>query len=298
MIPAWREVLRLDSARRVVAGSPAALRQALAAGADLRIATEFRHNEHIETASDDDELVRESMDMRLTYVIDQRWAAGAVTLRQPVALPGDFGPRPSMSFFLYNEDGGQAIARPHLDGPPAPGRPGPSPAADHAAMPRYHEQDRYDDATNAPSSNFIYDFDHYRYCVREDWTLVFAHDAKGSVQSGSLNDLTEAFNAGAEVKVGISGLCDDLAAGPPLAHMAYIQAGACYYYTRRKLFIAATHPLVRVRPAIPMRYTSRGWDFGWLIVRTDGQVARLLYDPYTLQPRRDVRHCALHWFCR
>ena len=34
----------------------------------------------------------------------------------PVALPGGFGPRESMSRFLYNQDGHQAIARPLLDG--------------------------------------------------------------------------------------------------------------------------------------------------------------------------------------
>jgi hypothetical protein len=62
------------------------------------------------------------------------------------------------------------------------------------------------------------------------------------------------------------------------------------------LFIAASQPLVRVRPNIPMKYTTGGWDFGWVIARTDGQVSRLLYNPYTLKTRRDKIRCAVRWF--
>ena len=72
--------------------------------------------------------------MRATYLVDRRWCAGITTLRQPVELPIGFGPRPSLSLFLYNEDGGQAIARPYLDGPPVLGKKGPSPPADHSSM--------------------------------------------------------------------------------------------------------------------------------------------------------------------
>ena len=75
-----------------------------------------------------------------------------MTLRQPVDLPDGFGPRPSMSFFLYNQDGQQAIARPYLDGAPAAGTLGPAPIDDHSDMPRYHQQDSWDASTNAPST--------------------------------------------------------------------------------------------------------------------------------------------------
>jgi hypothetical protein len=237
--------------------------------------------------------------MRVTYLVEKRWAAGALTLRQPVALPDGFGPRPSLSLFLYNQDGQQAIARLYVDGPPAPGPIGPSPAADHSRMPRYHEFDRWDDGTNAPSSNFVYDFDVLRYFVRDDWTEVLHHAADGTVLAGSVDALAAAFARGAEIKVGITGLCADLASGEePPAHEAFIQAGSCYYYSQRKLFIAGAHPLVRVAPAIPLRYRSRGWDYGWLLLRSDGQVATLLYDPYSLTPRRDSRRHALRWFYR
>lgn len=296
----WRCALTLDGSRKAIAGSPDDLRAAIGRGADLRIATAFRHNEHIDTLSANDELIQESMDMRATYLVENRWCAGVVTLRQPISLPDGFGPRPSMSFFLYNEDGQQAIARPFLDGPPADGPSGLSPVNDHGDMPRYHELDNWDALTSAPSSNFIYDFDHYRFLVREDWTEALHHDADGNVLSGSAAGLVEAFLAGAEIKVGIRGLCADLADHPGVAadHEVFIQCGACYHYTWQQLFIAASHPVVRVRPGVPMRYRSEGWDFGWLLVRTDGHVSRLLYDPYTLRPQRTAGRHQVRWFYR
>jgi hypothetical protein len=283
-----------------IVGSSADLRAAISRGADLRIYSEFRHNEHVDVDSTDDDLVQETMDMRATYVIDGRWAAGIITLRQPVSLPDAFGPRPSLSLFLYNEDGSQAIARPHLDGPPTPGPRGPSPLTGHSRMARYVEHDRWDDGTNAPSSNFKYDFDTLRYFVREDWQLVLHHTSDGDVIDGSYSKLADAFAQGAEWKVGISGLCNDLVAdgNQCLPHEVFIQAGSCYLYTRRKLLIAATHPVVRVRPGIPLRYESDIWDYTWLIVRTDGHVARLSYDPYTLVPVRTTSRHEVQWFCR
>ena len=51
-IGGWKTVLTLDQQRRCVAGSQQALIEAVSRGADLRIYTEFRHNEHIDTDSD------------------------------------------------------------------------------------------------------------------------------------------------------------------------------------------------------------------------------------------------------
>jgi hypothetical protein len=42
---------------------------------------------------------------------------------------------------------------------------------------------------------------------------------------------------------------------------------------------AGTHPTVRVKPAIPLWYVSRGWDFDWLLPHTDGFVAYWLCNP-------------------
>jgi hypothetical protein len=62
------------------------------------------------------------------------------------------------------------------------------------------------------------------------------------------------------------------------------------------LFIIGSHPLVRVRPIVPMRYTSLGWDFGWLMVRSDGHVVYRRCDPYTLKFSDHVSHRAIRWF--
>lgn len=298
--PQWNLRMQLDEARRLIAGDRAELRAAIARGADLRIYSEFRHNEHIDTTSTDDQWIEETMDMRTTYLVDERWCGGILTLRQPVELPEGFGPRPSLSLFLYNEDGTQAVARPFLDGPPQSGERGPSASAGFPEMPKYHGLDRYDDSTNAPSSNFVYDFATLKYYVRDDWTEVLAHSAEGKVTAGSLAALHEAFAGGAEIKLAIADLCQDLSTEPAAAlpHEVFIQCGSCYYYTRSELLIAATHPLVRVAPAIPLRYASGNWDYTWLVARTDGHVAQLRYDPYTLLPtRRTTRH-ALRWFVR
>jgi hypothetical protein len=290
--------LTLNGDRTIGAGSTAALADAIRRAADLRVATEFRHNEHIDTSSDSRELIREVAEFRATYLLEDRWSAGIMTLRQPVDLPEGFGPRPSMSFFLYNQDGQQAIARPYLDGVHATGARGSSPLDDHSAMPRYHQHDSWDAGTNAPSSNFVYDFDHYQFWVDDRWREVLSHAADGTVMSGSLNELVEAFSRGCAIKLGIRALCADLAENPSAAldHEVFIHAGSCYYYTERKLFMTGAHPLARVRPAIPLRYISGGWDFGWLIARTDGHVARWLCDPYTLEFHKSEAHYAIRWF--
>ena len=150
------------------------------------------------------------------------------------------------------------------------------------------------------SSNFIYDFEAFRYYVCDDWQEVLAHDADGRVQAGWIDLLAAAFEAGAEIKVAIHNLCADLDAEPvrPVEHEVFIQVGPGYYCSGQKLFIAGTHPLVRVRPGIPMRYASQGWDFGWLMPRTDGRAAMLLYDPYSLEVRRQAGQFAMRWFAR
>ena len=88
---------------------------------------------------------------------------------------------------------------------------------------------------------------------------------------------------GAEIKAAVSGICDEFCEGEPVKHEVLIQTGPMYFYTETNYMLAESHPFVRVKPAVPMRYESGGWDFGWMIVRTDGHVAGLWYDPYTLK---------------
>ena len=296
----WACALKLNADRSVVEGSEKALGDAIRRGADLRIYTEFLHKEHVDVDSDSDERVLEVAEFGVTYLLQDSWAAGIMSLRQPIELPDGFGPRPSMSFFLYNQNGQQAIARPYLDGVPAKGQLGSSPPDASPNMTKYYTEDSSDEGTIAPSNNFIYDFDVYRFCVCDSWREVFSHDADGAVKSGSIQALVEAFSDGYEVKVGVRGLCSDLANEPAAAvdHEVFVQLGSCYYYTDKACFIGGSHPVVRVKPGSPLRYASRGWDFGWLLLRTDGYVAYRRCDPYKLTFRDVKERHAIRWFVR
>jgi hypothetical protein len=295
----WQCALTLDEERRVTGGSAEALVAAIGRAADLRIGTAFRHNEHIDTSADSDELIEEVAEFGVTHVVDGRWVAGIMSLRQPVELPNGFGERPSMSFFMYNQNGEQAIARPFLDHAAqtrtdllanrlVSSARGPSAPAGPDNMPRYHVLDNWDEFSNAPSHNFVYDFDVYRFCVRDDW-----QEAGGEA-------LIAAFRAGCAIKIGVSGLCDDLVpeSEAPLPHEVFVQAGSAYHYTEQRLLMVGSHPVVRVRPAIPMRYATENWDFGWLFVRTDGHVVYRRCDPYTLEFSDRTLQCPVRWFVR
>lgn len=297
---AWRCTLELDSKRNVTSGSTTDLADAIGRAADLRIYTEFLHNEHIDVRSSSDERIREVAEFGVTYRIDKTWSAGIMHLRQPIELPAGFGLRSSMSFFLYNQNGTQAIARPYLDGVPATALPGPSPIVSPEDMPKYHAFDAWDRGTNAPSHNFIYDFDVFRFCVNDCWREVLHHSATGDVLSGSLTELVDAFSSGCAIKLGIDNLCADLPSDAAIAlnHEVFVQGGSAYYYTEQKLFIIGSHPLVRVSPGVPMQYATGNWDFGWLMVRNDGHVVYRRCDPYSLKFSDHVTQCAVRWFVR
>ena len=300
-----KNVLELDMNRNIVSGSPDELRKAIGNAADLRIYTEFRHNEHIDTSSDNDEMIREVSDFPATYLIDGKWVCGIMTLRQPVTLPDRFGERASMSFFMYNEDGTQACARPYLDGagyietgdtPPAEMFGG---AGEQKPMIHMHEIEDINDSANSNIRSFVYDFYSYKYLVQDDWTEVLSHDENGNVLSGSASLLDEASSAGCEIKVAISGICDRLCKdGNKIKHELFIGTGPHYYYSESGFMVVETRPFVRVAPSIPMAYKKGNWDFGWAIARSDGHVAGLFYDPYTLKVQKTYSRHAMRWFVK
>jgi hypothetical protein len=294
----WKCVLQLDSTRSVIAGSDIELRDAIRRGADLRIYVEFKHNEHIDTSSDNPEIIRETSEFATTYLLDNSWVAGIMSNRQPISLPDMFAPRPSMSFFLYNQDGSQAIARPYLDQITRADAIKAVQIDIHDDMPKSHSFDRWDDNTNAPSQNFVYDFETFKYYVRDNWREILHNDASGKIVSGSIKKLADAFTEGCEVKVGVSGLCDDFGNANNIEHEVFVKTGYDYYYTEQELFISGTYPLVRVKPNIPMEYTSNGWDFGWLLVRTDGYAVQRICNPYSLNFTDTKRRLAMRWFIR
>lgn len=291
-MPPWSCALQLSPSRDTVEGSAESLCEAIRRGADLRVGTAFKHGEHIDTASTDNQLVQEQMDFRVVYLLDDRWTAGIENLRMPVSLPDDFGPRASMSFFMYNQDGHQAVARPYLDG--GVGETGTK----DPNMPKMHIHDEFDGNTSAPSTNFIYDFETYRFFVRDSWREVLAHDAQGNVVHGDVNELAALCESGHEVKVAIRSLCDDLATpdAEKIDHEVFVHLGPCYYYTQDQRLMGGANPVVRVRPSLPLGYASRAWDFGWLFPHTDGLLNRWLCDPFTLKFAKSKTHCAMRWF--
>jgi len=299
----WQLALELNQDREIVAGSAKALARAIRRGADLRIGTEFRHNEHIDVQSTNPGLIRETAEFGVTYLLDDHWTAGFMNLRMPITLLGEdgFGPRAGMSFFLYNQDGQQAVANLFFEGDPTAPSTRAGAANPHPDMPKSHLQETFDADTVAPSRNFIYDFDCFRFYVRDNWQEVLSHDSQGTVLAGSLESLADAFGRGCEVKVGIRGLCNDLSArsSKPIEHEVFVRVGSgYYYYCDDRLFAAGTHPLIRVAPTIPLLYASRSWDVGWLLARTDGVVARWLCDPPWRIFRKSLAHCAMRWFVR
>lgn len=292
----WKLVQELDSRRQLIGGDSERLADAIRRGADLRIGTAFRHNEHIDITSSNNEIIQEVMDFRVVYLLENRWVAGIQNLRMPVSLPDGFGPRASMSFFLYNQDGMQGIARPYLDGQKESGKRGSSAVDLHPEMPKYHEYASWDAGTNAPSSTFVYDFEYFRYFVRESWEEVLSHDAAGNVTEGSLEKLANGVNSGREVKIAVQGLCDNLGGNEGVSHEVFLHLGACYYYTESRMLMASANPVVRSRARIPLEYASGEWDFGWILPRTDGHVAYWMCDPYTLSFEKQTKKHAIRWF--
>lgn len=59
-----------------------------------------------------------------------------------------------------------------------------------------------------------------------------------------------------------------------------------------------THPLVRVAPAVPLRYRSFGWDVVWVFLRTDGGSTVRRVDPYTDAWTDTDARFACRWFAR
>lgn len=168
----WKCALELKPDRSVAAGSYEELCSAIRRGADLRVYTEFLHEEHIAPFSPNagcrsrknDGLIREVIDFRETLLIDDRHVAGITLLRQPMEPTTGFnGAQPRMAFFLYNMDGHQACANLILDGSAVTGKVGtrtinPTPTG----MPKLSEEEMFDVATYGPSRNFIYDMEVYR----------------------------------------------------------------------------------------------------------------------------------------
>ena len=187
-----RLALSLDTRRQVRGGSFEALADAIRRGADLHIGTEFRHNEHVDTSSDSPEIVRELAEFRTTYLVEDRWSAGIMTLQAAGEPAGSLWPA-AIDVVLSLQPGRHAGHRTTASrrDVKAPARPVRRRSTAIPDMPKYHPLDSWDADTNAPSSTFIYDFEHFDFLVRDNWTEILAHDAEGAVVHGSADALGE-----------------------------------------------------------------------------------------------------------
>jgi hypothetical protein len=292
--PSWQCLLELDARRNVVSGSAGALCEAIARGADLRVYTEWLFEEHVapdlgRPARDDEAgLVQEVIDFREAILVGDDYAAGITTHRQAILPTVAFnrnGP-PRMSFFIYDTAGRQACANVLFDEPFEVTRKTMMDAA------KMHDVDPHDAGSYAPSCNFVYDMERYRYFVRDDWRQALCHDAGGRVVHGSFEDLHAAHHAGCDIKIAVR----DLAAGD--SHEIITPVGTSWVHTARRELEALTHPLVRVAAARPLRYASRNWDVAWVFLSTTGAATVRRFDPQRRQFTDEPGNFACRWFVR
>ena len=223
------------------------------------------------------------IDFRETIVIGDAYAAGITTLRQALQPPFGFNGGPKMSFFLYTVDGEQACANVVFGEPDPAAAFGtqvitPSPAD----MPKMGPDEVFDLGTIAPSRNFVYDFERYRYFVRDAWEELDSFDA-----------IERAQVAGLEIKAGIRGLM-----GGGAEHEVFVGVGSGFLHTGPRLYSCLTHPLVRIAPAVPLRYASGNWDVAWVFLRTDGFAIVRRLDPQKREWSDREERFAMRWFAR
>jgi hypothetical protein len=285
----------MDENRNVVGGSREELARAIRSGADARYYTTFDYAEHMLVPGSEVGRVQGTLNLPITYWLAGGRVAGIHTVRYPSDCSLGFQPfRPSLSLVLCNDNGQFGVARPYLDG--GAGRA----VVEDRAGSKYEILDRSDEETPAPSENALYPYGQYRWWVRDDWQEVLSHGADGEVVSGSLEALQDSFRSGAEIKVGVKGLCNMFAAPGEDApdHEVFVGMGPIYNHQDQGFLGGESQPLVRVAPSVPMGYCSGNWNFGWILPRTDGVVYHLVVNPYTYEFARTETRSPLRWFVR
>ena len=287
-------VLSLDENRSITEGSTRKLNEEIRKGAEIRISTGFLCNEHIDVESDDDQLMVETTHFEETVLIDDHWSAYYMTLRQPVsANQGLFGDPSSLSLFLYNQDGRQALARVIMDGR----RDEVSLAhTEDGGMAKMHTFSINDADTPGISKNFIYDFEFYRFMACSCYEEIYANDANGDMVSGDIDALGAAYACGRPIKIAFKGLSDVMWGKTGHTDEIYIQCGSSYYYTDNKVMLTNTHPFVSVPADIPMTYKPRSFRYCWLVASTDGRTEVRSYDPFLSEWKITKANLPVRWF--
>ncbi len=286
-------VLSLNSRLNVVRGSTAALNRKLAAGADLRISTGFLHNEHIDPASSDDQLIEETSTFAETVIIDGKWSAYFMTARQPVALRQGFGLPNSLSLFLYNQDGHQGVARLVMDGTVDRTLKRDS---EHGGIPKVRTLGLQDEGTAGVSKNFIYEFENFDFIVTPCYREVYANNAQGRRTFGTKDALAANCRSGRGIKIAVKGLSRILWGETGHEDEIYIHCGSSYYYTKDRLMITNTLPFVSVPADIPLTYKPKGFRYCWIIARSDGRVEVRAFNIFKNTWETRAARLALRWF--
>ena len=290
----WTRVLKQNEQREIVEGSKAQVADAVRRGADLRGYSTFDYQEHMGKPPDGG-LVQEMEAFSTVYLLADAHVAGIQTTRYPANASLNFNEPPSLSFFLHNAgESMQGVARFYLDGRVSPKREG------DGSTDKYRVLDTWDDGSPSPCANYTYDFGEYGWWVNASWREILAHDENGVARRGSVKQLQDAFRAGAELKAGVTGLCDDLApAGArTVPHEVFTSLHSIYNHEDGGFLGGESMPIVRVAPAAPLRYETDLWDYGWILPRTDGIVHKLIVNPYTRQVRQEAGRFAVRWFVR
>ena len=288
----YETVLELDSSRQVVSGSAEKLNRAIASGADIRVRTDFIHNEHIDPDSADNQRVAETSSFPQTVLIDKVWSAFFMTLRQPIALRDGFGEPNSLSLFLYNQDGQQAMARLVMD------HTGPDTALwdGDDLYPKTHTISVQDAGTSGISKNFIYDFDRFMFFANNGYEELYAHTADGIALNGTVAELEKAYGSGRPIKIAVRGLSRVLWGDSGHEDELFLHGSSAYDYTGDPLMICNSFPFVSVPAAIPLVYQPQSYRYCWLLARSDGHVAIRSYNPFTDQWTTRHAHLPVRWF--
>ncbi len=286
--------LELDINRNIISGSTKVLNERIAEGADLRISTGFIHNEHIDPSSNDNQLIVETSTFAETVLIDGKWSAYFMTLRQPVGLPTGFGPSNALSMFLYNQDGRQAVARLILDKDENEAASGD--VKDELPIKKMHVENVFDEGTPGISKNFIYDFESFRYLTNECYEEVYANDGKGACTGGSVRALEEAYAEGRAIKVAVTGISSVLWGETGHTDEIFIHCSSSYYYTKDRLMITNSQPFISVPADIPLSYKSKSYRYCWMVVRSDGRVEIRAFNPFAGTWQTQVTSLPIRWF--
>ncbi|MBQ6544133.1 MAG: hypothetical protein IJL72_00185 [Lachnospiraceae bacterium] len=287
--------MELNKNAKVCGGSAEALRKAIAGGADLRISTGFIHNEHIDPGSDNAGFILETSTFPETVLIDGKWAAGFMTLRQPVELRHGFGGQNAMSLFLYNEDGMQSMGRIEMDGSTFT-----ETLEDDQAYPMEGKKvttfSVYDTGTHGGARNFIWYFEPFRFIVDDGWEELYAADADGTCTFGDILALEEAYGLGRPIKMAVKGISEVLFGKSAHTDEIFIHGSSSYDYQDEHLMISNSAPFVAVPADIPLTFRERQYHYCWFIARSDGHIEIRAYDPVLCTWKTVEAHLPVRFF--